>query len=325
MDMIFHHQHTLSRRGFCFCCVAATALAAKGDWLSPSQAYAEARNIVNLIRDDAATAPIKVHKLRNNISILEGSGGNIAVLTGADGKVFIDAGITASRPRILEAANSLSPDPIKHLINTHWHFDHADGNEWLNVEGAAILAHENTLKHLQAAQRVDDWDFNFPPSPAAAFPSKVFSSEATLTLNRSTLRLKYYGPAHTDGDISVTFADADILHTGDTYWNGIYPFIDYSTGGSIRGMIRAAEANLAAAGIGTIVISGHGNPVRNKAELAAYHDMLVAIHDNVARLKQQGRSLDETIAAQPTAAFDAKWGQFVITPAFFTRLVYQGV
>jgi glyoxylase-like metal-dependent hydrolase (beta-lactamase superfamily II) len=325
MDMTFHEQRTLSRRGFCFCCVATTTLAAKGGWLSPSQAYAEARNIVNLIRDDAATAPIKVHKLHNNVSVLEGSGGNIAVLTGADGKVFIDAGITASRPRILEAANSLSPDPIRHLINTHWHFDHADGNEWLNVEGATILAHENTLKHLRAAQRVDDWDFNFPPSPVAAIPGKVFSSETTITVNRSTLRLKYYGPAHTDGDISVTFDDADIVHVGDTYWNGIYPFIDYSTGGSIVGMIRAAKANLAAAGNGTIVVPGHGNPVSNKAELAAYHDMLVAIHDNVARLKQQGRSLDETIAAQPTAAFDAKWGQFVITPAFFTRLVYQGV
>jgi glyoxylase-like metal-dependent hydrolase (beta-lactamase superfamily II) len=118
-------------------------------------------------------------------------------------------------------------------------------------------------------------------------------------------------------------SEADILHVGDTYWNGIHPFIDYSTGGSIKGMIKAADSNVAAAGDATIVIPGHGNPVSNKAELSAYRDMLAAIHDNVARLKQQGRSLDETIAAKPTAAFDAKWGQFVITPAFFTRLVYQ--
>src|SRR5580704_8011671 len=154
-------HRTLSRRGFCLCCAAAAGFTATGGWLSPSQAYAEARNIVDLIRDDAARAPIKLHKLRRDISLLEGSGGNIAVLTGADGKVFIDAGITASRPRLLEAANQLSSDPIKHLINTHWHFDHADGNEWLNAEGAAIIAYENTRKHLQAAQRVDDWDFNF--------------------------------------------------------------------------------------------------------------------------------------------------------------------
>jgi glyoxylase-like metal-dependent hydrolase (beta-lactamase superfamily II) len=318
-------QHTLSRRGFCICCAAATGFAATGGWLNPSEAFAKARSIVDLMRDEAAKAPIKVHKLRGNVSLLEGSGGNIAVLTGGDGKLFVDAGITASRPRILEAANSLSSDPIRHLINTHWHFDHADGNAWLNAEGAAIIAHENTHKHLMSAQRVDDWDFDFSPSPLAAIPSELVESEKNLTLNRSTLHLKYYGPAHTDSDISVTFSEADILHAGDTYWNGIYPFIDYSTGGGINGMIKAAEANLAAATDRTIVIPGHGNPVSNRTELSAYRDMLVAIHANVARLKQQGRSLEETIAAKPTAAFDDKWGQFVITPEFFTRLVYQGV
>jgi glyoxylase-like metal-dependent hydrolase (beta-lactamase superfamily II) len=223
-------QRILSQRGFCLCCLTAGALATTRGWLTPRQAFALARNIVDLIRADAATAPIKVHKLRGDVSILEGSGGNIAVLTGADGKVFVDAGITVSRPRILQAVNDLSRDPIKHLINTHWHFDHADGNEWLNAEGAQIVAHENTHKHLLAAQRVEDWDFNFPSSPLPAIPSETFSSEKTMTLNRSTLHLKYYGPAHTDSDISVAFPEADIVHCGDTYWNGIYPFIDYSTG-----------------------------------------------------------------------------------------------
>ena len=320
-----YHRYALSRRSFCICGAVAAGFVATSRWLSPSEAYAEARTIVDLIRDDAAKAPIKVHKLRGNVSALEGSGGNIAVLTGADGKVFIDAGITASRPRILEAANSLSRDPITHLINTHWHFDHTDGNEWLNAEGAAILAHENTHKHLLTAQRVEDWDFNFPSPPLAAVPTEVFSSETTLKLNGSTLALKHYDPAHTDSDISVSFPDADILHVGDTYWNGIYPFIDYSTGGNIDGMIKATEANVAAVTDKTIVIPGHGNPVSNKAELSAYRDMLVTIRDNVTKLKQQGRSLDDTIAAKPTAAFDAKWGQFVITPALFIRLVYEGV
>jgi glyoxylase-like metal-dependent hydrolase (beta-lactamase superfamily II) len=320
------HQNTLSRRDFCLCCMAATTFAATGGWISPSQAFAEARNIVDAIRNDAAKAPIRVHALRGNVSILEGSGGNIAVLTGADGKVFIDAGITASRPRIPEAANALSHDPIRHLINTHWHFDHTDGNGWLNAEGVAILAHENTHTHLLAAQRVEDWDFNFPSPPLAAVPTEVFSSEKTLTLNRSTLALKYYDPAHTDSDISGTIPEADILHCGDTYWNGIYPFIDYSTGGNIDGMIKAAEANVAAVTNKTIVVSGHGNPVSNKAELSGYRDMLVAIREHVAKLKQQQeRSLDETVAAKPTRAFDAKWGRFLITPDLFTRLVYEGV
>src|SRR5262249_52550450 len=162
MSVLEHRA--LSRRGFCLCCAGAAGLMAAGGWLNPSQAYAKARSIVDLIRDDAAKAPIKVHKLHHNISILEGSGGNIAVLTGSDGKVFVDAGITASRPRILEAANGLGPEPIRHLINTHWHFDHADGNAWLNAEGAEIIAHEKTHKHLMSAQRVEDWDFDFTPS-----------------------------------------------------------------------------------------------------------------------------------------------------------------
>ena len=318
-------QHIVSRRGFCLCCAAAVSSAATGNWLNPAQAYAEARNIVDLIRDEAAKSPIKVHTLRNNINILEGSGGNIAVLTGTDGKVFIDAGITASRSKVLEAANGISREPITQLINTHWHFDHTDGNEWLNAEGAAILAHENTHKHLLAAQRVEDWDFNFSPPPLAAVPSQVFSKQKTLSMNGSTLALKHYDPAHTDSDLSVTFVEADVLHAGDTYWNGIYPFIDYSTGGNIDGMIKASDANLEVSTDRTIVIPGHGKSVSNRAELEAYRDMLVAIPENVSRLKRQGRSLEETIAAKPTSAFDTKWGQFVITPELFTRLVYEGV
>ena len=302
------YDRKLSRRNFCLCCLGATAFAASGGWLTPRQAFAEARNTVDLIRDSAAKTPIKVYKLRGGVSILEGSGGNIAVLTGSDGKLFVDAGITASRPRILEAANGLSRDPITNLINTHWHFDHADGNEWLNAEGAAVIAHENTHKHLMSIQRVEDWDFTFTPSPLAAVPTEIFSSEKTLSLNGLTLHLKHYDPAHTDSDISVRFGEADILHVGDTYWNGIYPFIDYSTGGSIDGMINATEANLAAITDATIVIPGHGAPVSNKAELSVYRDMLVAIRDKVTLLKQQGRSLEETIAARPTASFDDRWG-----------------
>jgi glyoxylase-like metal-dependent hydrolase (beta-lactamase superfamily II) len=135
------------------------------------------------------------------------------VLIGPDGKLLVDAGITASRPRIIEALASLSSDPIQLLINTHWHFDHTDGNEWLHGEGATILAHENTRNHLARAQRVEDWNFNFPASPAGAIPTDVFATDRTIKVNGSTLTLKYYGPAHTDGDISVAFTDADILHT----------------------------------------------------------------------------------------------------------------
>lgn len=315
----------LSRRGFCLCCVGGAAFAATGGWLSPRQAYAEARGLVTLIKDSAATSPIKTHKLRNNISVLEGSGGNIAVLTGPDGKVMVDAGIGVSRPRVTEALAALGNEPIKHLINTHWHFDHADGNAWLHAAGAKIIAHDNTKKHLSGIQRVEDWDYNFLPSPAGAIPSEVFAKEHKMKLNGQSLNLKYYGPAHTDSDISVTFAEANVVHVGDTFWYGIYPFIDYSTGGSINGMIAACEATLAAINNDTIVISGHGKPVCNKAELQEFRDMLATIRDNVVKLKKAGKTRDETVAAKPTEAFDAKFGQFLIDPGFFTRLVYEGV
>jgi glyoxylase-like metal-dependent hydrolase (beta-lactamase superfamily II) len=305
--------------------VGGAALAATGGWLTPREAFAEARGLVSLIKDSAATSPIVTHKLRNNISVLEGSGGNVAVLTGPDGKVLIDAGIAVSRPQITKALADLGADPVTHLVNTHWHFDHADGNEWLHSVGAKIIAQQNTRKHLSKVQRVEDWDYNFLPLSAGGIPSDVFATEHKLKLNGASIGLKYYGPAHTDGDISVTFAEANIVHVGDTFWNGIYPFIDYSTGGSIDGLIAASDANLAATTNDTIIIPGHGQPVSNKAELQAFRDMLVTIRDNVAKLKKQGKSRDETVAAKPTAAFDAKWGQFVIDPGFFTRIVYEGV
>ena len=324
--MTFSRQRLMSRRRFCLCCVGGAAYTATGGWLTPREAFAEARGLVTLIKDSAAVSPIVTHKLRNNVSVLEGSGGNIAVLTGPDGKVLVDAGIGVSRPQVAKALASLGGDPITHLINTHWHFDHTDGNAWLNAAGARIIAQENTRKHLAEIQRVEDWDYNFLPLPSGGIPNEVFASERSLKLNGSSIGLKYYkGGAHTDGDISVTFGEADILHVGDTYWNGIYPFIDYSTGGSIDGMIAASDANLAATTDDTIIIPGHGRPVSNKAELKEFRDMLVAIRDNVANLKKQGKSRDETVAAKPTAAFDAKWGQFVIDPGFFTRLVYEGV
>jgi glyoxylase-like metal-dependent hydrolase (beta-lactamase superfamily II) len=296
-----------------------------GASFTPRQAFAEARGIVSLIKDSAAVTPIVTHKLRGNISVLEGSGGAVAVLTGPDGKVLIDAGISVSRPQLTKALADLGTEPITHLINTHWHFDHTDGNAWLNAAGAKIIAQENTRKYLSQVQRVEDWDYNFLAQPPGGIPTEVFARERSLKLNGTSIALKHYGPAHTDSDISVTFAEANIVHLADTFWNGIYPFIDYSTGGSVDGMIAASDANLAATNDDTIVIAGHGKAVGTRAELREFRNMLVGIRDNVAALKKQGRSRDETVAAKPTAAFDAKFGNFVIDPGFFTRLVYEGV
>ena len=284
----------------------------------------EGESPVIIIRNAAATSKINVTKLRGNVSVLEGSGGNIVVLTGRDGKVLVDAGITGSRLQMTEALANLSDDPIKHLINTHWHFDHTDGNEWLHSIGAEITAHENTRQHLATTTRVEDWNFTFPAAPTGALPTKLFNSEQTLHLNGATLALTYYPPAHTDSDISVYFTDADIIDVADTFWNGHFPFIDYSTGGSFDGMIRAAEANVAGVTDKTIVIPGHG-PIGNKSQLIEFRDMLVSVRDKVSTLKKEGKSLEQVVAAKPTADYDAKWGGFVVDGNFFTRLVYAGV
>jgi glyoxylase-like metal-dependent hydrolase (beta-lactamase superfamily II) len=310
----------LSRRSF----VIAAGVTAAMAMLTPRRLLGADQNIVDTIKTAAAAGPITVQPLRGNISVIMGSGGNIAVLPGPDGKLLIDAGIAVSQPRIVEALAGISDDPIKNLVNTHWHFDHTDGNNWLHAAGATITAHENTRKRLSIRHRVEGWRFTFPAAPKGALPTVLFREKLTLDLNGTSIALEYYEPAHTDCDISVHFTDADVLHVADTWWNGIYPFIDYSSGGNIDGTIDATERNLSRTTDKTIIIPGHG-PVGNKAQLTEYRDMLVAVRETVAALKEKGMSLDRVVAAKPTAAFDDKWGKFVTTPDAFTGLVYQGV
>jgi glyoxylase-like metal-dependent hydrolase (beta-lactamase superfamily II) len=290
----------------------------------PSKLFTEDLDLVPTMIHAAATTAISVHPLRRNIALLEGSGGNIAVLTGEDGKLLVDAGFSVSQPRISAALDSISQDPIRHLINSHWHTDHTDGNQWLRSAGATITAHENTRKHLSVMTRVAGWDWDFPARPDGALPTSTFDTGHEMHLNHTNIILEGYDWAHTDSDISVHFVEADILLVADTWWNGVYPFIDYSTGGSIDGQIRAAQRNVDAVTADTIVVPGHG-PIGSKADLIEFRDMLVAIREKVAGLKRQGMTVFEVIAAKPTAAFDAKWGQFLITPSAFTGLVFQGV
>jgi glyoxylase-like metal-dependent hydrolase (beta-lactamase superfamily II) len=310
----------LSRRRFVACAGIMTVAAS----VSPRRVFAVSENIVATARKKAETATITSQTLRGNVHALIGSGGNIAVLTGSDGKVIIDSGYLTSRGKITEALAKISSDPIKHLINTHWHFDHTDGNEWMHADGATILAHENTRKHLATTTRVEAWDFTFPPLPAGALPNEVFDQEKTLRLNGATIALTYYGPSHTDGDVAAYFAEADILHCGDTWWNAHYPFIDYSTGGNINGMIKAAESNIAQVSDKTIIIPGHGK-IAGKPELTEYRDLLVTIRDRVAAMKKEGKSEDEIVAAKVTKEYDGKWATGFITGDVFTKLVYAGL
>jgi glyoxylase-like metal-dependent hydrolase (beta-lactamase superfamily II) len=281
-------------------------------------------------RAAAATARLSLSPLRGNVSVLQGSGGNIAVLAGtpspADrpGKLLVDSGYATSQPHIQEALRSLDPHPVRHLINTHWHVDHTDGNLWLHDTGATITAHQNTLKHLSKAETIGAFNAVYPPAPPAARPTDTFNESYMLTANSESLALYHYDPAHTDGDISVHFLSADVLHTGDTWFNGTYPFIDYSTGGSIDGMIKATDWNLAQTTSTTIVIPGHG-PVGNRADLLATHEMLSSLRASIAALKAKGMSIDDVVASKPTSSFDERWSGGSIKGEAFTRFVYQGV
>jgi glyoxylase-like metal-dependent hydrolase (beta-lactamase superfamily II) len=310
----------ISRRQF----LVAGGLTVAAAYLGPWNLFAEAGGLVEHALKESASAKITVQTLRRNIRVLLGPGGNIAVLTGPDGKLLVDAEVVTAGQNVSAALASINADPIKQLINTHWHFDHTGGNEWVHKAGASILAQENTRKHLLVDTRVEGWKYTFPAAPAGAIPSTVFKEDYTLHANGTTLVLKHYLPAHTDSDISVHFVEADVSHTGDTFWNRNYPFIDYSTGGSIDGTIRAAEANLAKVTDKMIVIPGHG-AVGGKADLMLFRDVMVDLREKVAALKKHGRSLAEVVAAKPSARTDEEWGNGFMTPALFLEWVYQGV
>ena len=317
-----YRPYTTSRRSF-LTRTAASAFAI-APWSYPATAFAQKASITAAqMRAAGATAKIASLSLRNGVNILTGSGGNILVIPGSDGQLAIDSGFATSVPQITAALGSISNEPLRHLINTHWHFDHTDGNAWMHAAGAKIVAHAKARLRMMSRQVIPAFDAVLPPSPPGALPVHVFAHSHTVGLNGEVVRLKRYTPAHTDTDISVFFEHANVLHTGDTWFNGYYPFIDYDSGGSIRGLITASSENLSLTDSETITVPGHGE-VGRRRDLTEFHEMLTAIYDRVATLKRSGHPLNEVLASRPTASFDPKWGGGFIMPALFTELVYRG-
>jgi glyoxylase-like metal-dependent hydrolase (beta-lactamase superfamily II) len=271
-----------------------------------------------------ADSDLVVQPLRGNLTVVMGSGGNITVLSGKDGKFLVDAGIAKSHEKLQAALDKISPAPLKYVVNTHWHWDHTDGNAWLHDAGATIVAQKNTFKHLTETTHVDAWNWTFVPVPASARPTVLVNMEKDFDFDGTRIEVKNFGGGHTDGDVWIYFKKADVLALGDTFWNSIYPYIDNEDGGSIDGAIKWADRAVASTTDHTIVIPGHG-AVGTRKDLIAFRDMLVTVRKNVAALKKQGKSIDEIVAAKPTAAFDAKWGNFVFNGEQFTRMVYAGL
>ena len=271
-----------------------------------------------------ADADLVVQPLRGNITVLMGSGGNITVLSAKEGMFLVDAGISKSQEKLRAALMKISPAPPRFVVNTHWHWDHTDGNAWMHAAGATIVAQENTFRHLTETTHVNAWNWTFDPVPEAARPTLLVKDGKTFNFGGTRVEIENFGHGHTDGDLWVYFKDADVLALGDTFWNGFYPYIDNEDGGSIDGAIKWANEAVARTTADTIVIPGHG-AIGTRTQLVEFRDMLVTVRNNVAVLKKQGKSLDEVIAARPTAAFDAKWGNFVFNGDQFTKMVYAGL
>jgi cyclase len=278
-------------------------------------------DMVAKLRASGANAVLKTEKLRDLVYVITGSGGNVAVLSGPDGKVMVDSGFGTSEKQFRAELAAISSDPLKLLINTHWHFDHTDGNEWLHKAGATVMAHENTRLRLSTPQDIAAYHLHFDPAPPDALPQQTFLEQSKLYLNGETIALEHYRPAHTDSDIFIHFQHTNVFHAGDTFFSGFYPMIDASSGGSISGMIAAADHTLSLVDASTKIIPGHGL-MSDRQGLQAYRDMMAEVQSRVGKLKQQGRKLEDVVATKPTADLDAKWGKGNITPDFFVTLVY---
>ncbi|HEX4955928.1 MAG TPA: MBL fold metallo-hydrolase [Thermoanaerobaculia bacterium] len=272
-------------------------------------------------QQDFSKVAITVTPLTGGLAMLQGSGGNLAVAHGEDGVFLVDDQYAPLTDKIRAAVATLSAKPIRFVLNTHWHGDHTGGNENLGRAGTLIVAHDNVRVQMAVEHFSQVFNIAIPASPAVALPVVTFNDTVTFHLNGETIHAYHVPPAHTDGDSVVWFKKADVVHLGDLFFNGLYPFIDGESGGSIDGVIAAANRVLGELGPATRIIPGHG-PLAGKAELAAYRDMLVGVRANVAALVAAGKSLDETLAAKPTAAWDEAWGKGFLSPDTFTRHVY---
>jgi glyoxylase-like metal-dependent hydrolase (beta-lactamase superfamily II) len=271
------------------------------------------------MRAQMGSVPIQSQPLAENLTLLSGPGGNVVVLSGPDGKIVVDTFLMPAWPKLKETLDGLGNAPVKIVIDTHWHFDHTDNNANLRAAGATVLAHENT-KTRMAEPHDSALGFHVPASPADAWPQQTFSTNHKLQTSGETVILEYFQPAHTDTDIYIHFQKANVIHMGDTFFNGFYPVIDADTGGKIDGMIVAAGKVLPLADNNTKIVPGHG-PLGNKTDLTKFRDMLVVARDRVRKLKSEGKSAGEIAAGKPFADLDATWGKGFFTGDVFVQMV----
>lgn len=287
------------------------ALAALLPWPAPAAAQEEGSIGTEVVRE-------------GSIYMLVGRGGNVGLSVGEDGAFLVDDKFAPLTDEIRAAVASVSDSEVEFVMNTHWHGDHVGGNENFGEAGSLIVAHENVRKRMNP-RAFRDLMGRSEQAPPAALPVITFTDAVTFHWNGDDIRAFHVEHAHTDGDAIIHFPENDVLHMGDTFFNGFYPFVDVESGGSIHGMVTAARRALDLSGPDTRIIPGHG-PLAGIEDLRAYHGMLRAVRDRVQDLIDEGRSLEEVVEAGPTERFDAEWGgSDFMPPDRFACLVYRGM
>lgn len=268
----------------------------------------------------ALVAPLSVHaqepdwdaveiqtvSIADGLYMLRGQGGNIGLSVGDDGAYVVDDQFAPLTDKILAAVAAVTDQPVRFVLNTHWHGDHTGGNENMGEAGALIVAHENVRRRMNPDE-LGDVIGRTQQAPPGALPVITFTEGVDFYWNDEHIRVFHVGEAHTDGDAIVVFTNADAIHMGDVFFNGRYPFIDVDSGGGIHGVINAATDILGMCGTGTRIIPGHGD-VAGCEELRAYRNMLTTVRDRVQRMIDDGMTEDQVVAAAPTADLDAAWG-----------------
>lgn len=267
---------------------------------------------------------IKTTPVGHGVYMLQGAGGNIGISTGEDGVFMIDDQFSPLTSKILAAIGKISDKPVKFLINTHWHYDHTGGNENLGNMGVVIVAHDNVYERLSTDQFMKAFNKHITASPKAALPVVTFNDQVTFHMNGLHIKAHHVKNAHTDGDSIIFFKDVNIVHAGDTFFNGFYPFIDAGANGSIYGMIDSAATLLTLVDDKTKIIPGHG-PLANKQDLQNFHDMLVQVVKAVKPLTEKSLSLEEAVKLNPLKGLNDKWGGGFLNPDAFLGTIYQTI
>ena len=263
-------------------------------------------------------------QLSDTVYMLRGRGGNVGISTGKDGLYIIDDQVKPITTQLLQAIRKISNKPIRFVINTHYHADHVGGNETIGDAGAVLIAHENIRKRMTTEQVSIFSNTTTPPYPQGALPVLTFNDRLSLHLNGETATAYYVASGHTDGDSIIHFPVSNVIHMGDMFFNGLYPYVDLDAGGSMQGLVAAADLALSMADESTRIIPGHG-PLGITEDLKTYRDYLVQAGANVQALIDEDMSLQQIIAAKPTSEWDEALGKTWITPAQFVTFIYNSL